>query len=127
MFRFLDRSEVDELHFASLETYGGTAGTRDDGLVESALGSAINSALYGNGDVFDVAAAYAFHIAQAQAFLDGNKRTAIGSALAFLALNHPMRKPSPADLDLLHDAIIAIANRQLDKPGLAALFRKLFA
>ena len=127
MFRFLERSEVDELHLDSLQAYGGTAGTRDDGLVESALGSAINTALYGGGDVFDVAAAYAFHIAQAQAFLDGNKRTAIGSALAFLALNHPMRKPAPADLDALYDAMIAIANHELDKPGLTALFRRLFA
>ena len=126
MFRFLERAEVDELHLASLKAYGGTAGTRDDGLVESALGSAINTALYGGGDVFDVAAAYAFHIAQAQAFLDGNKRTAIGSALAFLALNHPMRKPAPADLVALYDAMIAIANRELDKPGLAALLRRLF-
>ncbi len=126
MFRFLERSEVDELHLDSLQAYGGTAGTRDDGLVESALGSAINTALYGGGDVFDVAAAYAFHIAQAQAFLDGNKRTAIGSALAFLALNHPMRKPAPADLAALYDAMIAIANHELDKPGLAALFRRLF-
>ena len=126
MFRFLERAEVDELHLASLKAYGGTVGTRDDGLVESALGSAINTALYGGGDVFDVAAAYAFHIAQAQAFLDGNKRTAIGSALAFLALNHPMRKPAPADLNALYDAMIAIANRELDKPGLAALLRQLF-
>ena len=127
MFRFLERSEVDELHLDSLKAHGGIAGTRDDGLVESALGSAINTALYGSGDVFDVAAAYAFHIAQAQAFLDGNKRTAIGSALAFLALNHPMRKPTPANLDILHDAMIAIANHTLDKPGLAALLRRLFA
>ena len=126
MFRFLERNEVDELHLDSLKAYGGTAGTRDDGLVESALGSAINTALYGGGDVFDVAAAYAFHIAQAQAFLDGNKRTAIGSALAFLALNHPMRKPAPADLNALYDAMIAIANRDLEKPGLAALLRRLF-
>ena len=69
MFRFLERAEVDELHLDSLKAYGGAAGTRDDGLVDSALGSAINTALYGNGDAFDVAAVYAFHIAQAQASL----------------------------------------------------------
>ena len=122
MFRFLELAEVAELHFASLRTFGGTGGTRDPGLVESALASAINTALYASGDVFAVAAAYAFHLAEAQAFLDGNKRT----ALAFLALNHPMRKPAPADLDALYDAMIAIATHQLDKPGLAALFRRLY-
>lgn len=126
MFRFLELAEVAELHFASLRTFGGTGGTRDPGLVESALASAINTALYASGDVFAVAAAYAFHLAEAQAFLDGNKRTAIASAIAFLALNHPMRKPAPADLDALYDAMIAIATHQLDKPGLAALFRRLY-
>ena len=126
MFRFLELAEVGELHAASLAAYGGTAGTRDPGLVESAIASAINVALYANGDVFDVAAAHAFHLAEAQAFLDGNKRTAIASALAFLALNHPMRKPAPADLGTLYDAMIAIARHELDKPGLAMLFRRLF-
>lgn len=126
MFRFLELAEVAELHLASLRIFGGTGGTRDPGLAESALASAINTALYARGDVFAVAAAYAFHLAEAQAFLDGNKRTAIASAIAFLALNRPMRKPAPADLDALYDAVIAIATHQLDKPGLAALFRWLY-
>jgi death-on-curing protein len=126
MFRFLELAEVDELHRESLSRFGGSAGTRDHGLLESALSSAINTALYADGDVFDVAATYAFHIAEAQAFLDGNKRTAIASALAFLSLNHPMREPAPPDLDALYDAMIAIANREMDKAGLAALFRRLF-
>ena len=125
--RFLEFEEVCELHGISLEAFGGADGIRDRGLIESALGSAINTLVYGGGDVFDIAAAYAFHIAQAQAFFDGNKRTAIASALAFLAMNHAMRIPSPADQDALYDAMIAIANHELDKPGLAALFRRLFA
>ncbi len=125
--RFLEFEEVNELHRTSLEAFGGANGIRDRGLIESALGSAINTLVYGGGDVFDVAAAYAFHIAQAQAFFDGNKRTAIGSALAFLALNHAMRSPTSSDRDALYDAMIAIANHELDKPGLAALFRRLFA
>lgn len=127
MFRYLELSEVEELHLDSLNAYGGSAGTRDQGAVESALASAINTALYGNGDLFDVAAAYAFHIAEAQAFLDGNKRTAIAAALAFLSFNRDMPKPSASDLDSLYDAMIAIARHELDKAGLAALFRKLFA
>ena len=125
--RFLEFEEVCELHRTSLEAFGGADGIRDRGLIESALGSAMNTLMYGGGDVFDVAATYAFHIAQAQAFFDGNKRTAIGAALAFLALNHAMRPPTPSDRDALYDAMIAIANHELDKPGLAALFRRLFA
>jgi hypothetical protein len=38
-----------------------------------------------------------------------------------------MRRPTPADLDALYDAMIAIATHALDKPGLAALFRRLFS
>jgi death on curing protein len=124
---FLDIGQVDELHEASLKAYGGTSGCRDRGLVESALGAAQNTFFYGNGDHFDVAAAYAFHVAQAQAYLDGNKRTAIATAIAFLAGNGFARIPTQAFLTDLYEAMIAIADRRLDKPGLAKLMREFFA
>ncbi len=126
MFRFLELSEVEELHAESLRVYGGSAGTRDAGLVESALAAATNTALYTEADVFDVAAVYAFHLAEAQGFIDGNKRTAIGAALAFLVLNHAMRLPRPEDLNAIYNAMIAIARHEMDKAGLAALLRELF-
>ena len=66
---FLDFGHIEEIHQASLEAYGGSPGIRDQGLIESALGSAMNTFFYANGDLFDIAAAYAFHLAQAQAFL----------------------------------------------------------
>ncbi len=117
---FLDFAVIEELHQASLETYGGSAGIRDRGLIESALGSAQNAYYYGGGDLFDIAAAYAFHLAQAQAYLDGNKRTGAGAALLFLRANGIRRVP--ADIQV-YDAMIAIAERRLDKPGFAQLFR----
>jgi death-on-curing protein len=126
MFGFIELAELEELHGDSLRAYGGSDGVRDAGMIESALGSAKNTAFYAGGNVFDVAATDAFHIAEAQAFIDGNKRTAIASALAFLALNHLMRKPTDATLDALYAAMIAIARHELDKAGLAALLRRLF-
>src|SRR5579883_147565 len=84
---FLTLDQTARLHARSLAEHGGSEGTRDLGLVESALASAKNTYSYAHGDVFDVAASYAFHLAQAQAFLDGNKRTAVASALVFLATN----------------------------------------
>lgn len=57
-----------QLHEESIRRWGGTAGTRDRGQIESALGAAEFTWIYG-GSLFDVAAAYAFHIAEAQAFL----------------------------------------------------------
>ncbi len=118
---FLDFTVVEELHKQSLEMYGGSPGIRDQGLIESALGSAMNAYFYGSGDLYDVAAAYAFHLAQAQAYLDGNKRTGAGAALLFLRGNGVDRVPTDAET---YNAMIAIAERRLDKPGLAEIFRR---
>ena len=84
---FLTRGQIRRLHEAGLARFGGSAGVRDEGLIESALASAQKAFYYGGGDVFDVAAAYAFHLAEAQAFIDGNKRVGAGAALIFLELN----------------------------------------
>ena len=126
MYDFFSFEDVLEIHEDSLRAYGGSSGLRDQGMVESALGSAQNVYYYANGDVFDVAAAYAFHLAESQAFLDGNKRTGIGSAIVFLHLNGEVLIPAGADKAALYDAMIAIAKHELDKPGLAALLRKLY-
>lgn len=117
---FLKRGQVEALHDMSLERFGGQAGVREPGLIDSALASAKNTFFYGHGDVFDIAAAYAFHIAEAQAFNDGNKRTAAAAALTFLELNSI--EPARSE-DELYDAMIAIANKQMNKIGLAELLR----
>ena len=109
-----------------LEDHGGSPGIRDSGLIESALASAQNTFLYGGGDVFDVAASYAFHLAEAQAYLDGNKRVGIMAALAFLAMQGHQCQPDIGIQERLYDAMIAIATHDLDKVGLAALFREIF-
>ena len=121
---FLNWDEVLYLHARSLAEHGGTDGVRDRGLVESALNQPKNDFYYGGVDLFGMAAAYAFHIAQAQAFLDGNKRTAIASALSFLTLNGVQTNGGGSEI---YAAMIAIAEHRLDKAGLAALFRQLFA
>lgn len=97
---------------------------RDEGLLRSAVHQPVNDYLYGRADLFGIAAAYAYHIAEAQAFLDGNKRTAISVALAFLEQNGISTTTKTAEL---YDAMIAIAARRLDKAGLAAVLRELFS
>jgi death on curing protein len=67
-----------------------------------------------------VAAAYVFHLAESQAFLDGNKRTAVAAALTFLALNNAYVRPNQ---EQLYDAVIALSARRLTKAGLADLLR----
>jgi death-on-curing protein len=90
-------------------------------LIESALASAQNAFWYGRGDLFDIAATYAFHIAESQAFTDGNKRTGTAAALVFLERNDV---DVPVDDGSVYDALIAIAKHQLDKQGLAEVIRK---
>jgi death on curing protein len=95
---FLTLDEVLRIHTRSLAEHGGSEGIRDRGLVESAVASAKNTIYYGNGDLFDVAASYAFHLAESQAFLDGNKRTAVAAAMVFLALNGTYAQPAKWEL-----------------------------
>jgi death-on-curing protein len=119
---FISREVVLEIHHTSLQRHGGIDGLREPGLLDSALMQPEATYYYGQGDLTSIAAAYAFHIAQNQPFLDGNKRTAMGSALLFL-------KANGVDVDnfdeaQLYDAMIAIAEKRLDKAGLAAVFRE---
>lgn len=111
------------IHQVQLEEHGGMAGIRDHGGLDSAL--AQPQASFGDQDlhitIFDKAAAYAFHLAEAQSFVDGNKRVALASALTFMALND---YEIPEDQPAFYEAMIAIANRQLDKEGLSNLFRE---
>jgi death-on-curing protein len=121
---FLGLDEVLELHQRQIEAFGGTLGLRDRGLLESAV--ATPRATFGgqlvHASLFAMAAAYAFHVAENQPCLDGNKRTGLGAALVFLRLNG-FRVVDPEER--LYDAMIALAERRLDKAGLAAQLERL--
>lgn len=123
---FLTVEDMLQIHDEQLTAYGGATGIRDQGLLESAV--AMPQASFGEAylheDLAYMAAAYAFHIAQNQPFLDGNKRTGLVAAIVFLDLNgitvlDPQEK--------LYDAMIAMAERRMDKDVLAELLRELAA
>ena len=86
---FLSLDEVLALHHDQLERYGGSAGLRDLGLLESAL--AMPEASFGgqylHPTVLEMAAAYLFHLVKNHPFVDGNKRIGLITAIAFLGLN----------------------------------------
>ncbi|MBZ5568186.1 MAG: type II toxin-antitoxin system death-on-curing family toxin, partial [Acidobacteriia bacterium] len=77
------------LHDMQLVTFGGAAGVRDVGLLESALARPRNLLAYGKKkpSLARLAAAYAFGIIKNHPFVDGNKRTALVIAFAFLDVN----------------------------------------
>jgi death-on-curing protein len=120
---FLSFEQVAEIHHEAIAKFGGTLGIRDRGALDSAIFHPKNVYCYGASDLFEIAAAYAFHIAEAQAFLDGNKRTAIGAALIFLEGNGVS---TDCDADPIYRAMIAIAEKRMTRSALAELFRKLF-
>jgi death-on-curing protein len=121
---FLSVQDVLELHADQLDRYGGSAGLRDAGALESAVETprATFDGEYLHSDLFRMAAAYAFHIAECQAFLDGNKRVGLNAALVFLLINGWLVQDSQGRL---HSAMLAIAAGELDKDGLAELLRDL--
>ena len=119
---FLTVAQVAALHRSALEAHGGQDGLRDSTALESAVMQPQNVQYYSGGDLFEIAAAYAFHLAESQAFLDGNKRTGMAAALTFLRLNG---RTIPRSTDELYASMIATAARQIGKPELATLLRRL--
>ena len=89
MTRFLTQDEVLIMHEFALARDGGLRGVRDEGALESALaqpsaeyfGTLLHPTLEAQ------AAAYFYHLIQAHAFVDGNKRTGVLAATTFLILN----------------------------------------
>jgi len=119
---FLAREQIDQIHRDQINEFGGLHGLRDEGALESAIAQPLNVYFYGNGDLYEIAGAYAYHIAESQAYLDGNKRTAVQAALDFLEINgiDTSRLPELAT----YEAMIAVANHEMDRIGLAQFFRE---
>ncbi|WP_208348082.1 type II toxin-antitoxin system death-on-curing family toxin [Pseudaestuariivita rosea] len=83
------------IHDRQIARHGGASGLRDKALIEMGASRAMNLAAYSDAGLADIAAAYAFGIAKAHAFVDGNKRTAFVTAVTFLRLNGYAFRPDP--------------------------------
>ena len=107
---FLSVETVELFHERALQEYGGMPGVRSRDLLESAVFQPQQSAF--GEDAYSSfaskAAAYGFFIAQNQPFIDGNKRTAAASMLAFLYLNGFALAQSDDDI---YEAFIRIKPR----------------
>ncbi|PKL52111.1 MAG: type II toxin-antitoxin system death-on-curing family toxin [Nitrospira bacterium HGW-Nitrospira-1] len=121
---FLTLAEVVEIHADQIQRYGGKEGVRDMGLLSSAIAMpyASFSGSFLHDDVYEMAVAYAFYICQNHLFIDGNKRTALASALVFLELNG---KSLLDESGKLYDAIMSIASGHLNKPEFTKILREL--
>ncbi|HET9000473.1 MAG TPA: type II toxin-antitoxin system death-on-curing family toxin [bacterium] len=120
---FLDLEEALLIHDDQIKRYGGAGGIRDLSLLQSALAmpQAGSGTAYSHVDLFEMAAAYVFHIVKNHPFLDGNKRTGIVAALVFLEMNGVRVR---ATNEALFNAVLAVAAGTLQKSGIAEFFRK---
>jgi death-on-curing protein len=120
---FLTLEEVLELHAELIDRYGGSAGVRDMGLLQSALASpqAGMGGVYFHAGLFEMAAAYLFHIVKNHPFVDGNKRTGAVAALQFLWLNGVTCTAPGARFETL---ILDVAESRVDKSVVAAFFKR---
>ncbi len=122
--QFLDIEDVLEIHAGQIASYGGSVGLRDRGLLESAL--AMPQASFGGEllhcDIFEMAAAYLFHLVLNHPFIDGNKRVALECSLVFLEINEVSIEASD---DELVDLTLAAAQGESSKQQIADFFRKV--
>ncbi len=120
---FLTLDEVLGIHADQIRRYGGRPGLRNLGLLQSAL--AMPETTFGgeflHGTVFEMAAAYLFYLARNHPFVDGNKRTALMSALVFLGLNGQRLEAEPG---ALYEQVDGVAAGSVDKAEVSVFFRR---
>lgn len=121
---FLTVEDVLKIHRLQCERYGGSARLRDEGLLDSAIAQpqATFDGEFVHPDLFVMAAAYLFHLVKNHAFMDGNKRTGLLSALVFLDINGVLITRGS---DQLYDLTMAVADGLVGKEEIAELFRSL--
>jgi len=121
--KFHSREEVLVIHADLLFHYGGSAGIRDEGLLDSAL--AMPAAGFGDQflhpDIPSMAAAYLFHLVQNHPFVDGNKRTGSAVALVFLDTND---YEFIADEDTYESLVWQVARSEISKEEVILFFHK---
>lgn len=121
--KFISNSLAITIHQEQIESIGGTAGIRDEGLLDSAL--AQPQATFGgellHPTIQEQAAAYLYHLAMNHPFVDGNKRTAFGVMIAFLGLNGYRLNLSQ---DEAYALVMRVAQGFMTKEELSAFLQK---
>jgi death on curing protein len=124
--KFPSVTEILSLHAEALKRYGGADGLRDASLLDSALAQPMASfgGKYLHEDLFLMAAAYLFHLVKNHPFVDGNKRTGLSVALAFLDINGVTIDRGTEEL---FEVTMAVAEGRLTKHEIATALRRLAA
>ena len=115
---------VREIHAEAIKQFGGLNGVRDENLLASAVLTPQSS--FGGkspyADMVEIAAAYLFYICKNHPFLDGNKRTAMMSAIVFLRLNGMEPLPDSTEWEKV---MLDVAASKIDRDETTRRLRKL--
>jgi death on curing protein len=117
---WIEPAVIRAIHEEQLAEHGGGIGTRDAGLLESALARPQQLAAYGEPDVAALAASYGYGLAKNHPFIDGNKRTAFVAVELFLLLNGWELAATDAQCVL---SMLAVAAGTLDEAAYAEWIR----
>lgn len=120
---FLTLDEVLAIHADQIRRYGGKGGLRDIALLQSALGTTETTfeGEYLHTDLFEMAAAYLFHVVRNHPFIDGNKRTGLMVALVFLGLNDLEMTVDP---DELFELVSGVSTGEVAKAAVAVFLHR---
>ena len=117
---------VKALHEQVLRVHGGSAGIREENLLESAV-AAPQATMMGRPmieDPIEAAAAYLFYLCRNHPFVDGNKRAALATCLVFLSQNKLLPKQKIDD-DALEAFVLDVAASRIDRDETTRRLRAL--
>jgi death-on-curing protein len=119
---------VKAIHREVLQAHGGSAGIRDEGLLDSAV-AAPQATMMGKPmfrEPVEVAAAYLFYLCRNHPFIDGNKRTALATCLVFLSENG-LLKQEKLDTDIWEQLVLDVAASRIDREETTKRLGKVLA
>jgi death-on-curing protein len=119
---------VKAIHREVLQAHGGSAGIRDEGLLDSAV-AAPQATMMGKpmfSEPVEVAAAYLFYLCRNHPFIDGNKRTALATCLVFLSENGYLNQEK-LDTDVWEELVLDVAASRIDREETTKRLGKVLA
>ena len=121
--QFLTLSDIVEIHEYQIEKFGGASGLRDIGLLKSAIG--MPESTFGGAflhpTIYEMAAAYMYHLIENHPFVDGNKRVGAMAALIFLDINNI---DFDAPEELFTGMVLNVAGGKMLKAGITLFLKE---
>lgn len=123
MINWIEKPLALAIHDRQLAEHGGSAGVRDENLLDSALARPQQTFAYSEppADLATLAASLAYGLVKNHPFIDGNKRTTATACETFIMLNGGVLT---ADDATLYARYLALADGTLSEADFAAWLRE---